>query len=250
MTLGYTCSPGSFINSSVSRRRCWPTRAMLPPHILFVGKQADRRLLRNTHQQRQNLPSDLPGYSNRRPCSVHVLRQLVLLPARRPATARPRSSASGSRPARSPGSRSPNTVRLYDFGVSESGSLYFVMELLRGLDLFALVKGFGPLPPERVVSVLRQACRSLGRGARGGPAAPRRQARTTSSCAASASTATWSRCSTSASSSRSAGTTTRSSPPRARSPARPPTCRRSAPPAAPATPAPTSTRSAASPGGC
>ena len=56
---------------------------------------------------------------------------------------------------------SPNTVRLYDFGLSESGSLYFVIELLRGLDLFALVKGFGPLPPERVVSVLRQACRSL-----------------------------------------------------------------------------------------
>jgi len=57
---------------------------------------------------------------------------------------------------------SPHTVRLYDFGVSESGSLYFVMELLRGMDLFALVKDFGPLPPERVVSVLRQACRSLG----------------------------------------------------------------------------------------
>jgi len=35
------------------------------------------------------------------------------------------------------------------------------MELLRGLDLFALVKSFGPLPPERVVSILRQACRSL-----------------------------------------------------------------------------------------
>jgi DNA-binding NtrC family response regulator len=56
---------------------------------------------------------------------------------------------------------SPNTVRLYDFGVSESGGLYFVMELLRGLDLFALVARFGPLPPERVVCVLRQACRSL-----------------------------------------------------------------------------------------
>jgi DNA-binding NtrC family response regulator len=56
---------------------------------------------------------------------------------------------------------SPNTVRLYDFGLSESGSLYFVMELLHGLDLFALVRRFGPLPAERVVSVLRQACRSL-----------------------------------------------------------------------------------------
>ena len=57
---------------------------------------------------------------------------------------------------------SPHTVRLFDFGVSESGSPYFVMELLRGLDLYALVKRFGPLPPERVVHVLRQTCRSLG----------------------------------------------------------------------------------------
>jgi serine/threonine-protein kinase len=57
---------------------------------------------------------------------------------------------------------SPNTVRLYDFGVSETGSFYFVMELLTGMDLTSLVQRFGPLPPERVVDVLRQACRSLG----------------------------------------------------------------------------------------
>jgi DNA-binding NtrC family response regulator len=57
---------------------------------------------------------------------------------------------------------SPNTVRLYDFGVSETGSFYFVMELLTGMDLNSLVQRFGPMPPERVVSVLRQACRSLG----------------------------------------------------------------------------------------
>jgi eukaryotic-like serine/threonine-protein kinase len=57
---------------------------------------------------------------------------------------------------------SPNTVRLYDFGVSETGSFYFVMELLDGMDLASLVQRFGPLPPERVVAVLRQACRSLG----------------------------------------------------------------------------------------
>ena len=57
---------------------------------------------------------------------------------------------------------SPNTVRLYDFGVSETGSFYFVMELLSGMDLSSLVQRFGPLPPERVVSILRQACRSLG----------------------------------------------------------------------------------------
>ena len=57
---------------------------------------------------------------------------------------------------------SPNTVRLYDFGVSETGSFYFVMELLAGMDLASLVQRFGPLPPERAVAVLRQACRSLG----------------------------------------------------------------------------------------
>ena len=57
---------------------------------------------------------------------------------------------------------SPNTVRLFDFGVTETGSLYFVMELLEGLDLASLVQRFGPLPAERAVVVLRQACRSLG----------------------------------------------------------------------------------------
>jgi DNA-binding NtrC family response regulator len=57
---------------------------------------------------------------------------------------------------------SPNTVRLYDFGVSETGSFYFVMELLTGLDLWSLVQRFGPIPSERAVFLLRQACRSLG----------------------------------------------------------------------------------------
>src|SRR4029079_16626100 len=56
---------------------------------------------------------------------------------------------------------SPNTVRLYDFGVSETGSFYFVMELLTGMDVFALVQRFGALPPERAVAGLGQACRSL-----------------------------------------------------------------------------------------
>jgi DNA-binding NtrC family response regulator len=56
---------------------------------------------------------------------------------------------------------SPNTVTVYDFGVQETGSPYFVMELLEGIDLFSLVKQFGPLSPERAVHVLEQACRSL-----------------------------------------------------------------------------------------
>jgi serine/threonine-protein kinase len=57
---------------------------------------------------------------------------------------------------------SPHTVQLYDFGVTETGTFYYVMELLHGMDLNAMVKRFGPLPAERVVALLDQACASLG----------------------------------------------------------------------------------------
>jgi eukaryotic-like serine/threonine-protein kinase len=58
--------------------------------------------------------------------------------------------------------QSPHTIRLYDFGETRDGTFYFVMELLDGLDLETLVRRYGPLPPERVVHLLRQACHSLG----------------------------------------------------------------------------------------
>jgi len=57
--------------------------------------------------------------------------------------------------------RSPHTVELYDYGVSETGVFHYVMELLDGLDLERLVREHGPQPPERVVRILRQVCRSL-----------------------------------------------------------------------------------------
>ncbi len=56
---------------------------------------------------------------------------------------------------------SPHTVALYDFGVTRSGSFYTVMELLRGIDFETLVDRFGPVPPNRAVHLLRQACHSL-----------------------------------------------------------------------------------------
>src|SRR5262249_35009372 len=57
--------------------------------------------------------------------------------------------------------RSPHTVTLFDFGVSEEGRFYYVMELLDGVDAARLITQFGPLPAERVVHILRQMCHSL-----------------------------------------------------------------------------------------
>ena len=57
--------------------------------------------------------------------------------------------------------RSPHTVQLFDFGVSGGGTFHYVMELLDGMDTRQMVERFGPLPPERLVFLLRQVCRSL-----------------------------------------------------------------------------------------
>lgn len=56
---------------------------------------------------------------------------------------------------------SPHTIALYDFGPSGDGSFFYAMELLEGMSLEDMVKQFGPLPPERVAYLLRQACLSL-----------------------------------------------------------------------------------------
>ena len=57
--------------------------------------------------------------------------------------------------------RSPHTIDLFDFGVSDDGAFYYVMELLDGLDAEALLRQFGPTPPERAIFLLRQVCHSL-----------------------------------------------------------------------------------------
>jgi serine/threonine-protein kinase len=57
--------------------------------------------------------------------------------------------------------RSPHTVEVYEFGVSEGGEIYYVMELLDGFDVEHLVTASGPQPAARVVGWLRQACHSL-----------------------------------------------------------------------------------------
>ena len=57
--------------------------------------------------------------------------------------------------------RSPHTVELYDFGSTADQTVYYVMELLEGINLEQLVKHYGPLPSARVIHLMRQACLSL-----------------------------------------------------------------------------------------
>jgi serine/threonine-protein kinase len=57
--------------------------------------------------------------------------------------------------------RSPHTINLYDFGISQDGTFFLVMELLDGLDLETLIERYGPVPAERAVHLLQQACESL-----------------------------------------------------------------------------------------
>ena len=57
--------------------------------------------------------------------------------------------------------KSPHTVQLYDFGATDDGRLYYVMELLDGIDLDTLIRQYGPVPPERAIRILSQVCSSL-----------------------------------------------------------------------------------------
>lgn len=56
----------------------------------------------------------------------------------------------------------PNVVQISDFGVLPSGQPYFVMELLAGRSLSALLWQNGPLSPGRAVRIFRQVAEGLG----------------------------------------------------------------------------------------
>ena len=96
-----------------------------------------------------------------RPAAIKLIRPEVLA-SQDPRRARSLAVARFRREAEAAAQlRSPHTVELYDFGETEDGTLYFVMELLEGMDLETLVRQEGPLPQERVIHILRQVCESL-----------------------------------------------------------------------------------------
>jgi serine/threonine-protein kinase len=56
----------------------------------------------------------------------------------------------------------PNSVAIFDFGRTDDGHPYIVMEFLRGRDLGRVARTEGPLPLRRVVEILRQTLAALG----------------------------------------------------------------------------------------
>ncbi len=55
----------------------------------------------------------------------------------------------------------PNSVSVFDFGRTDDGQPYLVMEFLRGRDLARIAYEEGPLPFSRIVDVLRQVLAAL-----------------------------------------------------------------------------------------
>ncbi|MBV8486795.1 MAG: serine/threonine protein kinase, partial [Planctomycetaceae bacterium] len=54
-----------------------------------------------------------------------------------------------------------NTVEVFDYGRTEDGTFYYVMEYLPGLSLQELVDRHGPLPASRIIYLLAPACDAL-----------------------------------------------------------------------------------------
>jgi tRNA A-37 threonylcarbamoyl transferase component Bud32 len=55
----------------------------------------------------------------------------------------------------------PNTIEIFDYGITNDKQAFCAMEYLSGYHLGEVVKKDGPLPPARVIHILRQVCGSL-----------------------------------------------------------------------------------------
>ncbi len=90
----------------------------------------------------------------KRPCAIKVIR-----PEK---AGDPRTLARFEREVRTSAKLSHwNTIDIFDYGRAADGTFYYVMEYLPGMSLADLLSRHGPLPPERVVFLLRQTCDAL-----------------------------------------------------------------------------------------
>ncbi|HMY04231.1 MAG TPA: serine/threonine-protein kinase, partial [Candidatus Obscuribacter sp.] len=55
----------------------------------------------------------------------------------------------------------PNILTVYDFGVTETGSPYLVMDYLQGKELLHVLKDEGHLPQSRGLHIFKQVCAGL-----------------------------------------------------------------------------------------
>jgi serine/threonine-protein kinase len=90
----------------------------------------------------------------RRPCAVKLIRPAGLHGEKQAARFEREVQATAAL-------THPNTVEIYDYGRAEDGTFYYAMEYLPGLNLDQLVERHGPLPPARVIHLLRQVCGAL-----------------------------------------------------------------------------------------
>jgi hypothetical protein len=91
-----------------------------------------------------------------RPAAIKLIRPVGELPASAAAASRFEREAQAIASL-----RSPHTIDLFDFGIADDGTFYYVMELLDGLDAERMVNQFGAMPAARVIHVIRQVCHSL-----------------------------------------------------------------------------------------
>jgi len=97
----------------------------------------------------------------KRPCAIKLIR-----PSK---AADPQALARFEREVRATAKLSHwNTIEIFDYGRTEDGTFYYVMEYLPGLSVAELVEKHGPLSPSRAVYLLSQVCDALaeahGRG--------------------------------------------------------------------------------------
>jgi serine/threonine-protein kinase len=97
----------------------------------------------------------------RRPCAVKLIRP--------DQAGDPRTLARFEREVQATATLThPNTVEIFDYGHTEDGTFYYVMEYLPGMNLEDIIAQHGPMPAERAVHLLRQVCQALREAHSGG----------------------------------------------------------------------------------